>query len=99
MALRRQHPRDLIACTVEEALEMDDTLPRDALGIFTGAPWGSEPMGTEEMPRIYLFTDALWEECGGDPATYAEEVRITLLHELAHYLGLDEDEVEARGLG
>ena len=28
---------------------------------------------------------------------FREEVRITYLHELGHYLGLEEDEIEARG--
>ena len=32
------------------------------------------------------------------PAAYREEVRITYLHELGHYLGWDEDEVAERGL-
>lgn len=28
-----------------------------------------------------------------------EEVRITYIHEFGHYLGLDESELESRGLG
>jgi len=29
---------------------------------------------------------------------YREEVRVTYLHELGHYLGWDEDDLTARGL-
>ena len=50
------------------------------------------------MPRIRLFLDNLWEDCDRDLETFRDEVRITLLHELGHYLGLDEDQVAALGL-
>jgi predicted Zn-dependent protease with MMP-like domain len=50
------------------------------------------------MPRIRLFLDNLWDDCNGDLQTYRDEVRITFLHELGHYLGLDEDQVAERGL-
>ena len=33
-----------------------------------------------------------------DPEHLAEEIRITVLHETAHYFGLDEDDLEALGL-
>jgi predicted Zn-dependent protease with MMP-like domain len=34
----------------------------------------------------------------GDAATFREEVRRTYLHELGHYLGLDEDDLADRDL-
>jgi predicted Zn-dependent protease with MMP-like domain len=34
----------------------------------------------------------------GDEVIFREEVRTTFLHELGHYLGLDEDELTERGL-
>ena len=52
----------------------------------------------DEMPRIRLFLDNLWHDSEGHLETYRDEVRITLLHELGHYLGLDEDQVAALGL-
>ena len=36
--------------------------------------------------------------CGEDLPTFDEEVRITYIHEFGHYLGLDEFELESRGL-
>jgi predicted Zn-dependent protease with MMP-like domain len=51
-----------------------------------------------DMPRIRLFLDNLWDYAEHDRETYREEVRITLLHELGHYLGLDEAAVTALGL-
>ena len=55
-------------------------------------------VSTEEMPRIRLFLDNLWDASNGELETYRYEVRITFLHELGHYLGLDEEEVAALGL-
>jgi predicted Zn-dependent protease with MMP-like domain len=49
-------------------------------------------------PQILLFYENLWDFAGGEEETYREEVRITYLHELGHYLGLDEDELDERGL-
>jgi len=36
--------------------------------------------------------------CGAEEDSYREEVRITFLHELGHYLGLDEGDLFQRGL-
>lgn len=70
------------------------------LGLFEGNAVGDgEPQSAEELPRITLFLDTLWDETDGDPTLFREEVATTLLHELGHFLGLDEDEVEALGLG
>jgi predicted Zn-dependent protease with MMP-like domain len=56
------------------------------------------PESPDEMPRIRLFLDNLWDDCNGDLQTYRDEVRITFLHELGHYLGLDEAQVAELGL-
>jgi predicted Zn-dependent protease with MMP-like domain len=69
------------------------------LGLFEGnGRHDPEPQSPEELPRIRLFLDNLWDYAEHDPALYRHEVRTTLLHELAHYLGLDESQVEALGL-
>lgn len=73
--------------------------PPDILGLFTGAPHGGEL--TSEVttpPQILLFIESLWDFAAEDVDTFREEVRVTYLHELGHYLGWDEDEVAARGL-
>ena len=38
------------------------------------------------------------ERLGGDRDTVIDELRITLLHEIAHHLGYDEEGVDALGL-
>ena len=70
----------------------------DLLGLFVGPDFASEEDHASLPPRIILFLESLWDFCEGDEAVYREEVRTTYLHELGHYLGLDEDEVEERGL-
>jgi len=69
----------------------------DLLGLFVGDPYAHA--GHSPSPvQIHLFLENLWEEAGWDETTYREEVRKTYLHELGHYLGLDEDELDQRGL-
>lgn len=91
-------------CTIEFAemaalLDIEADLDPDLLGLFEGnARCDPLPAAADEMPRIRLFLDNLWDDCDGDLKTYREEVRITLLHELGHYLGLDEEQVAALGL-
>ena len=75
-----------------------DGIERDTLGLFTGAEFAEE--GNAPMPpQIILFLENLWDYAEGDERAFREEVRTTFLHELGHYLGLDEDELDERGLG
>jgi predicted Zn-dependent protease with MMP-like domain len=69
----------------------------DLLGLFIGPPLAA-PDESPLPPQILLFLDNLWELSGGDEEFYREEVRTTYLHELGHYLGLDEIDLEERGL-
>ena len=74
-----------------------DGIEPDTLGLFTGPEFADE----EHVPlpaQIILFLQNLWEFAGTDENIFREEVRTTYLHELGHYLGLDEDELTRRGL-
>jgi len=74
-----------------------DGIEPDTLGLFVGAAYADGPHAI--LPaQIILFLDNIWEMVGGDMPEFQEEVRITLLHELGHYLGLDEAELTERGL-
>ncbi len=82
-------------------LEFDPAArPTDLLACFAGRalterptddPWSALPA------TIVLFRRNL-SRIAADPDTLREELRITLLHEIGHYLGLDEDDLAARGL-
>ena len=67
-------------------------------GLYEGVP--RTEYGADWLPvpnRITLFRLAL-EEDFPDPRELAEEVRITVVHELAHHLGIDDDRLEELGV-
>jgi predicted Zn-dependent protease with MMP-like domain len=70
----------------------------DLFGLYEGTPLPERGVGTAgRLPdRIAIYRRPL-EESFGDPAELEEEIRITVLHELAHYFGLDEDRLEELG--
>jgi predicted Zn-dependent protease with MMP-like domain len=51
-----------------------------------------------EPDRITIFRRTLEREFA-DPAELEEQIRITVLHELAHYFGIDEDRLDELGYG
>ena len=69
----------------------------DTLGLFTGPEFADEEHATLP-PQIILFLENIWDAAEGNDEFFCEEVRTTLLHELGHYLGLDEDDLTQRGL-
>jgi predicted Zn-dependent protease with MMP-like domain len=76
---------------------INDGIEPDTLGLFTGAAFvqeGEVPL----PPQIILFLQNLWEFAGADEEFFLDEVQTTYLHELGHYLGLDEDDLFQRGL-
>ena len=74
-----------------------DGIEADTLGLFTGPEFADE--GNVPMPpQIILFLENLWDFAEGDEEIFRDEVHTTFLHELGHYLGLDEDELTERGL-
>jgi predicted Zn-dependent protease with MMP-like domain len=79
----------------ENDLEPDETL----YGLYEGVPldeWGGDSVPVPT--RILLFRLPL-EEDFADPDELADEVRVTILHELAHHLGIeDEDHLAQLGI-
>jgi predicted Zn-dependent protease with MMP-like domain len=74
-----------------------DGIEADSLGLFTGAEFTEE--GHVPMPpQIILFLENLWDFAEEDEDVFLDEVHTTYLHELGHYLGLDEDDLFDRGL-
>lgn len=92
----------LVALTFEPVPSqtlVDDGLDADTLGLYVGEPYAEQLQGIENVPaQIVLFLENLWEYAGHDTAVYREEVRVTYLHELGHFLGLDEDDLVIRSL-
>jgi predicted Zn-dependent protease with MMP-like domain len=81
------------------AAMIEDGLDGDLLGLFTGEDFSSGGSTIQPLPpQIFLFLENLWDFSEGDEEIFLDEVTITLLHELGHYLGWDELDLESRGL-
>jgi predicted Zn-dependent protease with MMP-like domain len=70
----------------------------DLLGLFVGVPRTLK--STHDLPgppdTIYLFKRNLERSCV-DADDLAEQIGVTLLHELGHYLGMEEDDLDEAG--
>jgi predicted Zn-dependent protease with MMP-like domain len=92
-------PPNLAAALTNVAVVVEDENPQepDLFGLYHGVPlpergdMAGMPPDTISIYRIPL------EESFPDPDELREEIRITVLHELAHYFGLDEDRLEELG--
>lgn len=70
----------------------------EILGLYAGTPIGDAEAAPVRLPdRIYIFKRNV-ERIASDRITLIEQLRITLLHELGHHLGWDEDDLAERGL-
>ena len=93
-------PPELAAALDNVAVVIEEENPDDPdiFGLYEGIPLterGSGDFG--QLPdRIAIYRRPL-EEDFDDPAELREEIRITVLHELAHYFGFDEDRIAELG--
>jgi predicted Zn-dependent protease with MMP-like domain len=60
----------------------------DLLGLFEEEPYMPAKVTIYRLPLVESFPD---------PAELEKEIRITVLHELAHYFGMDEDRLADLG--
>ncbi|MBI2059851.1 MAG: metallopeptidase family protein [Nitrospirae bacterium] len=65
------------------------------LGLYVGDPLTQQ--SATEPPlfpaRIFIYRDSILQESGEDERLIVEEIRITVLHEIGHHLGLDDEEM------
>ncbi len=79
--------------------QLRDGIEPDTLGLFVGSEFAYSEISTLPLPpQIILFIENLWDIAEGDQVIFREEVHTTYLHELGHFLGLDEDDLFDRGL-
>ena len=79
----------------EDMLGGDGTL----FGLYTGVPLTEREGGDPMLPdRIVIYRQSILRNCSS--RTEAErEIKITLWHEIGHYLGLSEDALHKLGYG
>jgi predicted Zn-dependent protease with MMP-like domain len=88
--------RDAIQ-NVELSVEDEHPDDPDLFGLYEGVPLTERGDWAASLPdRIRIFRRPL-EESFPEPADLEAEIRITVLHEVAHYFGIDEDRLEDLG--
>ena len=69
------------------------------LGLYEGVPLPERRSGDPIQPdRITIYRAPL-ERLYPEPEELREQIRITVLHELAHYFGIDEERLGELGYG
>jgi predicted Zn-dependent protease with MMP-like domain len=84
-------PPDLARGLENVAVVVEDENPQDPdlFGLFEDVPY---------MPaKVTIYRRPLEEDFGDDPDELEWEIRITVLHELAHYFGIDEERLDQLG--
>jgi predicted Zn-dependent protease with MMP-like domain len=92
-------PPELRAAVRNVEITVEDEHPDDPdlYGLYEGVPLPERGDWAGMLPdRIRIFRRPLVESFP-DPAELESEIRITVLHELAHYFGLDEDRLDELG--
>jgi predicted Zn-dependent protease with MMP-like domain len=94
-------PDDLRAAmsNVEIVVVDENAEDPDLLGLYVGIPLTERDSGYAGVlpDKIEIYRLPLEEEFGDDPAVLEEEIRITVLHELAHHFGIDDDRLDQLG--
>jgi predicted Zn-dependent protease with MMP-like domain len=79
-------------------MEIDD--PGELLGLYQGTPLTEKGVeNTYPLPdRIIIFQRNIERMCR-TRREIVEQIRTTVLHEVGHYFGLDEDDLDELGYG
>jgi len=84
---------------VEIVVEDENREDPDLYGLYLGVPLvdrGESYAGV--LPdKIAVYRIPLEEEFGDDPEVLEQEIRITVVHEIAHHFGIDEDRLAELG--
>lgn len=93
-------PDEILDLLENVAVMIDDEHPEQLLGLYEGIPrTDRDDYGGLELPdRITLYRLALCE-FSEDLDELRDEVTVTVVHELAHHLGIDDDRLHELGWG
>jgi predicted Zn-dependent protease with MMP-like domain len=92
-------PADIASALENIVVVIEDEHPEDPdlYGLYEGIPLPERGDMAGELPdRITIFRVPLEEEFA-DPTELEREIRITVLHEIGHYFGLDEERLAELG--
>jgi predicted Zn-dependent protease with MMP-like domain len=85
---------------VEIVVEDENAEDPDIFGLYLGIPLTDRHDYAGVLPdKIAIYRLPLEAEFGHDPELLEEEIRITVVHEIAHHFGVDEDRLTELGWG
>jgi predicted Zn-dependent protease with MMP-like domain len=94
-------PADLRQAMSNVEIVVEDENPEDPdlFGLYLGVPLVDRGEGyAGALPdKIAVYRIPLEEEFGHDPELLEDEIRITVVHEIAHHFGIDEDRLAELG--
>jgi predicted Zn-dependent protease with MMP-like domain len=84
---------------VEIVVEEENAEDPDLYGLYLGIPLTERGTGYAGVlpDKIAIYRLPLVEEFGDDPEVLEDEIRITVLHEIAHHFGIDEGRLTELG--
>ena len=93
-------PADLREAMSNVEIVVEDENPEDPdlFGLYFGIPLTERGDYSGVLPdKIAIYRLPLEEEFGDNPSVLEDEIRITVLHEIAHHFGIDEDRLDELG--
>ena len=85
---------------VEIVVEEENLEDPDIFGLYLGIPLterGVESYAGVLPDKIAVYRLPLEEEFGHDPELLEDEIRITVVHEVAHHFGIDDERLAELG--
>jgi predicted Zn-dependent protease with MMP-like domain len=88
---------DNVVVLVEEEPPAEDP---DLLGLYVGTPLTERDSSYTFSPpdQVFVFRGPLLRMCA-DAAELAEEIEITVVHEIAHHFGIEDEQLHDWGWG
>ena len=94
-------PTDLLDMVDNVIIEVEADPPEgeQLMGLYDGIPLTERGQYVGALPDvIWVFMNPILEVCA-DEAQVMHEVRVTVIHELAHHFGIEDDRLEELGWG
>jgi predicted Zn-dependent protease with MMP-like domain len=83
---------------VEIVVEDENSEDPDIFGLYLGIPLTERHDYAGALPdKIAIYRQPLEDEFGDDPELLQQEIRVTVVHEVAHHFGIDEDRLDELG--
>ena len=94
-------PPELAAGLRNVAILIEDELPDEPglLGLYRGVPLPERRFGDPTQPDTITIYRKSLERLYPEPDELREQIRVTVLHELAHYFGIGEERLDELGYG